>query len=337
MVIRPMVVVLAMAAAWASGQSASSMREEAAAFLRSLRPELAERAALPFDDANRLDWHYTPRARRGVPLREMNDSEREAAHALLRATLSGQGYLKTIMTMELDQQLREAVEARGGRADHRDPLLYYVTIFGDPTGEAPWGWRFEGHHVSLNFSSVTGEVSVTPAFFGANPAHVADGRRAGLRVLASEEHLARELLATLTDEQRSQAVLETDVPRDILLAPGSEADSLGAARGLAHRDMTGPQRLLVAALLHAWAGNLEHGLAEAQLARIREAGLEGIRFLWIGSDEPGRPHYYRLHGPTFVIEYDNTQNGANHVHTVWRDTERDFGQDLLRRHLGNDH
>jgi hypothetical protein len=331
------VCVLLLLAAPASAQDADPMAAAARGFLESLRPELRQQANLEFDHPNRLDWHYIPRDRMGLALREMNDEERAAAHGLLSATLSGQGYLKAIAVMELDQVLREAAESQGRQADHRDPLRYYLTVFGDPASDGPWGWRFEGHHVSLNFSSVTGEVAVTPAFFGANPAQVTEGRRAGLRVLAPEEDLGRRLLASLDEAQREVAVLETETPMDILLAPGTNADSLGPPSGVAFADMTDEQQGLVGALLAVWAGNLEPGLAETQLERIHGAGMESIRFAWIGSAAPGQPHYYRLHGPTFVIEYDNAQNGANHIHTVWRDTERDFGADLLRRHLREDH
>ncbi|HZW09258.1 MAG TPA: DUF3500 domain-containing protein [Phycisphaerales bacterium] len=309
----------------------------AQAFLDTLRPELRERAQLPFDHAGRADWHFVPRARAGVPLREMNDRERAAAHRLLRAALSSAGYLKCTTIMELDQLLREAVEARAGRADHRDPTLYHFTIFGNPAGGGPWGWRVEGHHLSLNFSSADGETAVTPAFLGANPAEVREGRRAGLRALGAEEDLARRLLASLDEEQRATAVADEGVPRDILLAPGVAPGAIGPPRGLSLDAMRPAQRELVEALLAEWAGNLRADLGAAQLARIREAGPDGVHFLWIGGDSPGEPHYYRLHGPTFVIEYDNTQDGANHVHTVWRDPERDFGADLLRRHLHEAH
>lgn len=313
------------------------MAEAAAGFVAALRLDLRERAVLGFDDPNRLDWHYIPRGRRGVSFKEMNDAERVAAHALLRAGLSGRGNLKTMQIMEMESVLRGVEEAQGLNAGHRDPALYFVTVFGEPEGGGAWGWRFEGHHVSLNFSSATGEVAVTPAFLGSNPGEVRSGAKAGLRVLAAEEDLARELLGSLDQAQRAEAVIETSVPGDILLAPGEGAERLGEARGLEYAQMTGAQQGLVEALLEEWTGNLERRLGEAQLARIRGAGPGEIRFVWIGSDEPGRPHYYRLRGPTFVIEYDNTQNDANHIHTVWRDLERDFGADLLRDHLHEDH
>ncbi|MFG0259389.1 MAG: DUF3500 domain-containing protein [Phycisphaerales bacterium JB041] len=317
------------------------MRDAAAAWVDALRPELRARAVLAFDDANRRDWHYIPRRRAGVSLKEMNDAERAATHELLRAGLSSRGYRKAMMVVALEDVLREIEEGRGQNASYRDPGLYCVTVFGDAAGEGHWGWRFEGHHLSLNFSSVEGEVAVTPAFLGSNPARVPSGARAGLGVLLEEASLGRRLADSLDAEQRAVGVVGGAVPRDVLLAPGVAVDRLDVTKGLAYADMTEAQRALVEALLGEWTGNLEPGLARAHAARMREAGLEGVRFLWIGSLEPGSPHYYRLACPRFIIEYDNTQDGANHIHTVWHDPERDFGEDLLREHLraqhGDDH
>lgn len=319
------------------GVADAGMRDAAGAFLSSLRPELRERVSLSFDDTNRLDWHYVPRARRGVSLKDMNEEERAAAHDLLRAGLSTRGYLKAVTVIALEDVLRRMAEARGRRADYRDPGLYFVTVFGDPGGEEPWGWRFEGHHLSLQFTSAAGEVAVTPMFYGSNPARVREGPSAGLGVLVDEELLARRLLGSLDAAQREAGVRASDVPGDILLSPGAAVDRLDTNTGVAYADMSEAQRAIVESLLEVWTGNLEPGLAEAQSARMRAAGLDGVRFLWIGSDLPGRPHYYRLSGPSFVIEYDNTQDGANHIHTVWRDPERDFGADLLAEHLHGHH
>lgn len=334
--------VAGLAGGWAGGWSAAAdadddMRQAATAFVESLRPELRERAVLAFDDANRLDWHYIPRRRAGVSLKEMHNAERLAAHDLLRAGLSSRGYRKAMLVVALEDVLREIEEGRGQNASFRDPGLFFVTVFGDPAGGGPWGWRFEGHHLSLNFSSVAGEVAVTPAFFGSNPGQVRAGPRAGLGVLLEEESLGRRLVESLDAAQREIGVLSGPVPRDVLLSPGGAADRLDTSKGVAYADMTASQRELVEALLAEWAGNLEPGLAAVQGARMREAGLDGVRFLWIGSDEAGRPHYYRLSGPRFVIEYDNTQDNANHIHTVWHDPERDFGEDLLRAHLREQH
>lgn len=318
------------------------IRGAAVAFLDALSPEHRGAASIPFHDPNRLDWHYIPRARRGLTLKAMSEGERIAAHRLLQAALSSRGYLKATSIMGLETVLREMAEARGQRADYRDPMLYAFSIFGNPreADDAPWGWRIEGHHLSLNFTAVPGErgeITVTPAFFGANPAEVREGEHGGLRVLAQEEDLARELLASLDEAQHAAAVRETDAPADILLSPGNDEGVLGPESGLAVADMTDSQKSLVGHLITEWAGDLEPGLESHELERIRGAGLEQVRFLWIGSGERGHPSYYRLRGPTFVVEYDCTQDGANHIHTVWRDPERDFGGDPLLDHVRSDH
>ncbi len=310
------------------------MAAAAVKFLDSLTPELRKKAVLAFDDRAREDWHYIPRQASGVEFGEMNEAQRIAARGLMRSTLSSQGMNKVEEIMLLDGVLRDVEKGSGPR---RDPLAYSVTVFGTP-GAGAWGWKVEGHHVSLNFTGTGEHTASTPAFLGANPAEVRHGERAGVRVLAAEEDLARELLASLNAEQRREAVISDRAPSDILAVPGRSLDGLDRS-GLPVSSMDGPQRLLVDRLLREFAENLRHELAEEELARIATAGMDAVRFAWMGSDRRGEGHYYRLSGPTFVIEYDNTQNGANHVHTVWRDRERDFGRDLLKEHLehGHDH
>lgn len=321
----------------ATGTTDAAMRAAASTFTSSLRPELRERAVMALEEPNRLDWHYVPRARRGVSLKEMNDAEREAAHSLLREGLSSRGYLKAMLIVAMEDVLRGIEEGHGMNASHRDPGLFFVTVFGDPAGDGAWGWRFEGHHLSLNFTSAAGETSVTPAFFGSNPGEVREGVKAGLRILSDEESLARELLGLLDESQRETAIIETTVPGDILLTPGTHANKIDMEQGLAYDSMTRAQQRIVGKLVDAWTGNFQPELAATQLGRINRAGHDSVRFLWIGSDEPGRPHYYRLCSSEFVIEYDNTQNGANHIHTVWRDPRGDFGVNLLAEHLRDEH
>jgi hypothetical protein len=201
----------------------------------------------------------------------------------------------------------------------------------------PWGWRLEGHHLSLNFTLVPGQpVAVTPAFLGANPAEVPSGPQKGLRALGAEQDLGRALVRSLTDLQRARTVIAAQSLGDIVTGPG-RADSLAAPAGLPLADMSGDQRALAAQLIDAYARNMRAELAEKELGRMREAGIERIHFAWAGPIEPGRAHYYRLHGPTLLIEYDNTQNSANHIHSVWHDPRRDFGQDLLRAHYERGH
>ncbi len=299
----------------------------ARAFVETLRPALAAECVRPLEDGDRTSWSYLPGRRVGISLAQMNEAERRAAHAMLRTALSARGYEKTQGVLVLEGILRE-IETFGFR---RDPDLYYVTIFGAPSGIAPWGWRFEGHHLSLNFSSATGKiVAATPAFFGANPARVEKGPKAGLRVLGTEEDLARSLLASLDARQRRSAVISTTAPSDIILRPGRQ--SVPAPEGLPAGEMTAGQKAALGKLLDEYLGNMREDVARAQREKIEKAGADAIRFAWAGGDRPGQGHYYRLQGPTFLIEYDNTQDGANHVHSVFRDLQDDFGGDLLRRH-----
>lgn len=334
-----MVSLVTAATLWAAAYRGppADMAAAGQAFLQTLPDELRARATRRFDDANRMDWHYVPRERAGVALGELDETQRAAAMALVQSGLSAQGKRKAEGVLRLEEVLNAMVVARGGDPSHRDPGQYHVAIFGAPSTERPWGWRFEGHHLSLNFSSITGEVATaTPSFLGAQPAEVSGGAHAGLRVLAAEEDLARELVASLDAEQRSAAVRERDVPADVILGPARAAEALEPA-GIEASRLDAPQRALLLRLLETYVGNLEPALAEREMERIRAAGLERLRFLWIGGTAPGQPHYYRLQGPTFVVELDNVQDGANHVHTLWRDLENDFGGDLLRRHLEEEH
>jgi hypothetical protein len=237
--------------------------------------------------------------------------------------------------MQLDAVLHELEASRGGSGSGRDPLLYSFAIFGDPAHtDQPWGWKVEGHHLSLNFSSPTAGLTATsPAFFGAHPARVETGPHAGLRVLALEEDLARTLATSLSRTAGKDLFFRTDAPRDILLAPGRSLDSIGNPVGVPLSAMDPSDATRLRRLVGEYARNLTADLADGQLARIATAGWDGIRFAWAGDLTPGRPHYYRISGPTFVIEYDNTQDDANHIHTVWRDLEHDFGADPLADHL----
>ncbi|MGH7385434.1 MAG: DUF3500 domain-containing protein, partial [Candidatus Rokuibacteriota bacterium] len=292
-----------------------------------------QRAVFAFGDKERLDWHYVPRRREGVPFKAMPAPARAAAHELMKASLSAAGYGKAANVIQLEEVLRQ-IETFGLS---RDPENYAFTVFGNPGASAPWGWRVEGHHLSLNFTLVPGRpVAMTPAFMGANPAQVASGARKGLRALAAEQDLGRALARSLSEAQRARTVIAAESLGDIVTGPG-RADSLATPAGLALADMTGDQRNLAGRLIEEYARNMRSELADQELSRMREAGLTRIHFAWAGPLDPGRAHYYRLHGPTLLIEYDNTQNNANHIHSVWHDPRRDFGLDLLRAHYQRGH
>lgn len=304
----------------------------ASSFLSTLRPELRAKSALPFEDHARTDWHYIPRERAGAKLRDMNDAERAAAHALMRAALSSRGYLKADAIMQLDQVLRDLSIAAGKDNPARDPLQYTFTVFGTPAADATWAWRVEGHHVSLNFTLTDHEmIGTTPAFFGASPAEVRTGGHAGFRPLAAEDELGRELLGMLDEGQRKKAVLAIEVPGDITAVPGRGADELAESGGLPAGELTAPQRAVLDRLIEEFVGNMEDDVAAPHLDRVRADAGKAV-FAWIGSAEPGKPHYYRVRGARWIIEFDTTTGDPNHIHTVWRDFDHDFGGDLLGTH-----
>lgn len=315
--------------------SSEAMREAAAAFVATLDPGTLERATYAFEDPERFNWGFVPRERNGLPLGDMTRAQRDAATALLRVALSEDGFRKVEGVRTLEGVLRELEGS-----PRRDPEAYFVTIFGAPSADEPWGWRFEGHHLSVNYTSVTDElVATTPTFLGANPARVAEGPHAGLRLLGAEEDLARALLASLDEVQRARAIIAGTAPRDIITGDDRRV-GLVEVEGLPAAEMTPAQKEALRRLMREYIGNMAPALAAAQVRKIEEADFERLHFAWAGSTEPGEGHYYRIHGPTVLIEYDNTQGGANHVHSVWRDLTDDFGEDVLRRHYdraGPDH
>jgi hypothetical protein len=312
-----------------SQASAARMRVAAERLLAALPPVARDKVSRAFDDPDRTHWHYTPRSRNGVALKELDAQGREALHALLKEALSESGYRKTVNIIELELVLRE-METFG--ALMRDPERYHLTIYGTPSTTAAWGWRFEGHHLSLNFALAGDHMAVdTPSFFGANPANVPRGPRAGLRVLAAEEDEARALLASLDAAQRAEAVFDTRTYGDIVTSNAEKVSPLQPV-GIAASRLTAAQRAQLTKLVEVYARTFDAGLAEARMARVREGGMENIRFGWAGATERGKQHYYRVQGPLFLIEYDATQDGGNHIHSVWRDFDGDFGRDLLREH-----
>jgi Protein of unknown function (DUF3500) len=311
-----------------------AMAGAATAFLAALTADHRRRALFAFEDTERLNWHYVPRRREGLAFKDMSQGARAAAHELMKASLSAAGYDKATNVIRLEGVLRR-LETFGGFL--RDPENYYVSVFGAPGRETPWGWRLEGHHVSLNFTLVPGKpISVTPAFLGANPAEVRSGALKGLRTLAREEDIALALALGTSEAQRRRMIIAADSPGDIVTGPG-RGDSLASPAGVPAADLASAQRELLVTLVGEYAQTMRAELADEAMRRVREAGVERLHFAWAGPTDPARPHYYRVHGPTVLIELDNTQNDANHIHAVYRDLRRDFGADLLRAHYERGH
>jgi hypothetical protein len=323
--------------AWSWYQEASSagvMSQAAASFLESLKPEQRAVAVLPVEARERVDWHFIPKdKRKGLQVREMSAEQRRAAKEVLRAALSQLGYDKATKIMELEALLKELEKSRTG-SPLRDPERYYFTIFGQPTAGGRWGLSVEGHHLSLNFLVDQGKVvSSTPTVFAANPAEVKSGLIAsipvGTRVLKDEEVLAFELVHALTEEQKASAIIAAKAPAEIRGA-GEAQPPREAAAGIAAGSLTSEQRGILRRLIGAYTASVTPDVAEARWREIDQAGFEHVHFAWAGAEKPGIGHYYRVQGPTFLIEFVNTQpdsagNPANHIHSVWRDMRGDFG------------
>jgi hypothetical protein len=313
--------------------SAAIITDTAKQFLASLTPEQRTKATFRFEDDERMNWHFIPKERKGLPFREMAPEQKHLAHALLSAGLSQRGYVKATTIMSLEVVLRELEKAT---EEYRNPEKYYFSVFGEPSEKGVWGYRVEGHHVSLNYTLVNGTVVSSPSFFGANPAEVRQGPRAGLRVLASEEDLGRELLNSLTEDQKKVAIVDKEAYKDILTAASRKAALKGQPSGLPFGKMNAHQREMLNTLVEEYARSFPDAIAEARLQELKQAG-DKLYFAWAGVEQRGGPHYYRVQAPAFLIEYDNTQNNANHIHSVWRDYTGDFGEDLLKEHYQTSH
>jgi hypothetical protein len=318
------------------GSMAKAGREMASAarnLWASLTPEQQTKIGFDFKDALRYDWHFIPRPRKGLPLKEMSGEQKALAHALLASGMGQSGYIKAETIISLEQILAN-MEKGSGPA--RDTEAYFFNLFGDPnaSGESkePWGWRLEGHHLSLNFTIVGDQgVAGGPTFMGSNPAEVRSGPRQGLRILGEEEELARKLVKSLDEAQKKKAIVQAEAPKDILSMAARQAEPLAPA-GIMTPELNDEQKEALNSIIVLYAERLRPELAAADLGKILKAGVDKVGFAWAGGLERGEPHYYRIQGPTFLIEYDNTQNNANHVHSVWRDFTNDFGDDLLKKH-----
>ena len=294
------------------------------------------RATFPFDAAERFVWAYTPEPpREGLSLAAMRPEARAAARNVVAAATSGRAAGEIASIIALESVLGE-LERAAGRASwwRRDPERYWFAVFGEPGAGAPWSWRLGGHHVAVHVTVADGDVvAATPSFLGANPAVIPSGPRAGTRTLPGEERLARELLADLTAAERGRAIVDDTAPADILTGIGRHADVGSVPIGLRHADTGGGGRAALERLLRHYVDRARPVVADAAWARIVAAGLGDVTFAWSGPAAAGQGHYYALRGPTFVVEYDNTQDGANHIHAVWRELANDWGDDLLARHL----
>jgi len=302
-------------------------------FLQSLSVAQKAKAQFRFDHEERYNWHFTAKSRKGIPLEELNIGQHKAAMDLLHTALSDTGFEKTNSIIELEGILR-SVENRPENDSYRDPGKYYFSFFGNPLSDSVWGWRLEGHHISFNFSSRNNHlVSGTPGFLGANPALVLSGPDEGKQVLKDETELGFALMNAFNPKQIEKAVIDPKAPADIITGASRKA-MINQPEGILYSDLNSSQQKIFLQLLSLYIHRYTRLFAVSMMQEIETAGLNNLRFAWAGSQQPGlgNPHYYRIHGPTIIIEYDNTQNNANHVHTVLRDLKNDFGGDELLEH-----
>ncbi|MFO0868407.1 MAG: DUF3500 domain-containing protein [Pirellulales bacterium] len=320
-------------AAYQAGRPGPAMTEAAQKWLATLSGEQRSKAVMDYDAPQRVDWHFIPKAsRKGLQIREMNDAQRQAARALLRASLSEIGYGKATRIMEYEALLKELEKAKTG-TPLRDTERYYFTVFGQPSDTGKWGLSIEGHHMSFNFVVEQGRVvSSSPNMFGANPAIIRNpalpGFQDGARLLAKEEQLAFDLLASLDADQRKVTIIAEKALDEVRTA-GAPQPPTDAPAGIAGARLNDNQKKILRSLVEAYAENMPDEVAAERLSSLRDGGLDKVHFAWAGADKPGVGHYYRVQGETFLIEFVNTQpdaagNPANHIHCTWRDRRGDF-------------
>jgi hypothetical protein len=306
-----------------------------AAFIDSLDQKQRSLAALPFEDAGRETWHYLPAAswaRPGISLGDLSLEQKILLFDILKAHLSETGYAKSLRIIGLEDVLAEA----SGNKDFRDSKKYYVAFYGNPETDALWAWSFEGHHLSLNFTISEGKTAMTPRFLGANPATIKAGTRKGERTLAKEQDLGLELIHSMNMDQQAKAVFRAEAFPEIVTTHESRVEPLQAV-GISYAELKEPQRTLLMSLIHEYLATMPNELAQQRMASLAREEIDEIRFGWAGATAAGKGHYYRIQGKSFLIEYDNTQNKANHIHTVWRDFDGDFGRDLIKEHYASGH
>ena len=306
-------------------RSAAAMTTACQAFLETLDEKQAKQCRFAFGDKERLNWHFIPRPRKGLPVKDLEGAPLRAALGLLRSGLSEAGYDQTLNVMSLEEVLYLLEGGnRETRRDRRDPRKYYISIFGKPAATGSWGWRFEGHHISLNYTFVDGKLaSTTPEFFGANPGTINAGPGREIRVLGPEEDLARSILTACTPDQEKIAWRSKEAPDD-LRGGGVAQPETTAPVGLPVSKMGAAQKKLMQTLLTEYLKNMPADVEKLRRTEINKAGIENIYFAWWGSQKRDERHYYRVQGPTFLVEYNNTQNSANHVHSIWRNLAGDF-------------
>jgi hypothetical protein len=306
--------------------------DTASEFLESLNDSQRAAAQYEFKDEQRFRWHYLPAVsfeRPGISLTKLDDQQKKLVFELLKNNLSKSGYDKTLRIIDLENVLAE-IE---GDANRRDPEKYHIAIYGDPA-EDHWGWAFQGHHVALNFTIIGDHVSFVPRFLGSNPAMIKSGPRKGERTLKREEDLGFDMINGLSDAQKVKAIIGDYVFGDIASTNAPEFSPL-EPYGIKMGELNSGQKGTLMNLIKEYLALMPNDQAAHRLERLRKEDMDEIRFAYAGAFKLGANHYYRVQGKTFLIEFENSQNNANHIHSVWRDFDGDFGRDMIREHYRN--
>lgn len=326
----------------------NEIKQAAISFIQTLTPLQKRTALLSFGDTARIKWNNLPvgmRARAGISIGDMTEDQRKLLHRILSVSLSSQGYLKATGVMHLDNLLNMNVDSSYARNMINDNLRkmltdlkwshrnYYLAFFGTPS-DKNWGYKLEGHHLSVNFTFTGDQLSVTPWFIGSDPAEIQITQYAGWRVLGEEEDLGIKLIQMLSPDQQKKATMSSGVPGDIIT--GAETGKrLIDFWGISGRELNKEQKKVLQYIIREYVFNMEFEKAMEEYDKIIKAGIENVYFGWIGPYAENKPHYFVLNGPTFLIEFDNAggPNGnGNHIHTIWREKGNEFGEDILKKH-----
>jgi Protein of unknown function (DUF3500) len=311
----------------------SSGSAKAMAFVKSLNEAQQKKAVFAFENMNRYEWHFLPAAmvaRTGIAVKDLDSLQKEHVHHLLQSYLSKEGYTRSKNIMDFEYLLKEMQPTNANRI----PENYSISIYGTPSQDSIWGFKFSGHHLALNFTIVKDKIGFAPFFFGAYPAEVKEGAKKGTRLLKDQEDFGFDLIHSLTAEQKEKAIFQLKAFTEVVTTNSQKVGPMEPV-GIFASAMNPAQKIILNKVIAAYLLSMPNALANARIKRIATEDMNTIRFGWGGETEPGKPHYYRIQGKTFLIEFDNTQDNANHVHTVWRDFNGDFGADLLREHYHN--
>jgi len=330
-------------------QSKTDMVKVTVDFLESLSTDERSKVQFTMDDSLRTQWTNLPiglAPRKGLRYGDLSEKSKVSFHKILSTVFSSQGYLKTFAIMQVDDILHEIFEIAHERQQIDEQTIgfirtldwdygnYFIAILGNPRIEEAWGFKFEGHHISVNLTVTKDSFSMTPLFLGSDPAVVEVTQYAGLRALSKEEDYGFWFVNTLDDAQKAKATLSQEVPGDILTNP-DRPQWYDEFMGIKGSELSPEQQKILHYLIEEYMGNMEKEKAEDYLAILHARGMDEVYFAWIGSYEPMKPHYYMIHSPDFIIEYDNVGflDNANHIHSIFREKGNDFGEDILRKHL----